>query len=303
MGNFAKKRALSSLGILILLVFILACDTSFFGRADEEAEMLKLQLTQQSLQITQAALSDNSGFSNQVQQGNQESDQNTSEQDEQDDDIPCNDSHIISETIKDGTKFQPGETFKKSWTLRNEGDCDWTTSYYLKFVEGTQMGGPSTVKVPSVIEPNEDITFILDLTAPNTAGDYTGVWQLFAADGEAMGRYWVKISVGAPPQNFAVTSVTFYAGNQPIDLICPECIDVSAEITVTAAGTVTYTWEDCEGGAENGSLTFNAPGKKQITHALCIPAAGSGFHWADLYIDEPNHQWFNSPDFEVVCNP
>jgi len=313
--------------VIVLVFFLfavaLACGLSFdegSKGADAETEELRLQLTRQSLQMTQSAMSASqsqgqTGAGGQVQQSSsssssedqtkQQSSSSSSSKDD-DDDTPCNDSHILWETVKDGTDFDPGETFEKTWTLENQGDCDWTTDYELRFIEGTRMGGTSTIKVPSVIEPGEEITFKVNLTAPDDPGTYTGVWQLFADDGEAMGRYWVQITVGgggpAPGGPFAVTSVALSTAATPIDLVCPGNVTISAQIFASGPGTVTYKWEDCEGGTQSGSVTFDAAGSKTVTHSVPITFSDPG-HWARIYIDNPNHQWFGPKQFEVICNP
>ena len=195
-----KKNRFLVLSILIAaLITTISCAISFNQNNDEEMERLEIELTLQAIRNAGAQSNQNQPIQQPVDNASSQSqsaDNNTQPQSaqaqevEEEDEIPCNDSHIIGETIKDGTVFEPGEHFTKSWTLRNEGDCDWTGGYALKFIEGSRMGGASSVSVPSVIEPYEDITFQVDLTAPDTAGDYTGVWQLFADDGEEMGRYW-----------------------------------------------------------------------------------------------------------------
>ena len=289
--------------MVLLLLTSLACGLSFNNDNENETEALQLQLTRQSLQMTQAADSGSQNQGSTAPQGDSPAPAEK-EEEEEDDGIPCNDSHIIGETIKDGTVFKPGEAFEKTWTLRNEGDCDWTTSYNLKFIEGSRMGGASSIKVPSVIEPNEDITFKVNLTAPDTDGDYTGVWQLFAADGEEMGRYWVKITVGEkapPPDSFAVTGVLLIVPASPFESICPEILPVAAEITVNAAGTVTYKWGGSYGDGKTGTLTFDAPGKKTVNYNTDLVMSQNDY-WVGLYIDEPNHQWFLR-EFEVICNP
>ncbi|MDK2981136.1 MAG: hypothetical protein PWQ55_1483 [Chloroflexota bacterium] len=85
---------------------------------------------------------------------------------------------FISETIPDGTNFSTGESFTKTWTLRNDGYCDWNDEYHLVFKSGTQMDGPDDYVFGIEIDPGEEITLSLDLTAPSTAGTYTGYWQL-----------------------------------------------------------------------------------------------------------------------------
>ena len=127
-----------------------------------------------------------------------------------------------------------------------------------------------------------------------------------AADGEKMGKYWVVIKVGggapAPAGGpFAVTSVNFSTPPSPIDLVCPGNVTVTAAIKTNTAGNVTYKWEDCEGNTESGSLSFASAETKSVSHTFSIGFTAT--HWASLYIDAPNHQWFGPKNFDVICNP
>jgi len=292
----SKITKLRFILLVFLLLTTLACGVYLNEEEDaDETEALKLQLTVQAVQIEQSsgtnnqdnntppqAIQSNSESINQQQSNSQVAETS----DDEDDETPCNDSHIIGETISDGTVFSPGDTFKKSWTLRNEGDCDWNTSYKFKFIEGDRMGGESSINLPSVIEPYEDITLIVNLTAPTTAGNYTGVWQLFSDDDEELGRYWVKITVGvvAPPATtFSVSSANLYftkiAG---ADNIC-------ADITASSAGEVTYKFVDNTNAEKPGAVFFNAAGTKTVCEPT--PSLASGMS-ARIYIDNPNHQWF-----------
>ncbi len=308
----------------IMLLTLLACRISFGGsedKADTETENLKLQLTVQALQMTQAASANNQAQSAPAQpqapqvpaqpqpkpqtQKDADDDEDTDddEDDEEEDETPCNSSKYVSETIKDGTVFDAGEDFEKSWTLRNAGDCDWNEDYEFVFEEGDRMGGEKSIKVNTVIEPNETITFKVHLTAPDDPGDYTGVWRLKSDDGEKLGKYWVKINVGgAPAGPFAVTSVSFSTAAQPIHIDCPGNVKVTAKITTNGPGKVTYEWNDCEGGSSSGSVTFDSAGTKSVSHNINIGWSDAG-HWAGLNINEPNHQDFGYKVVDVVCNP
>jgi len=302
-----KKHAF--IFITILLLITIACEVSFGDNGPSEDD-INTELTRTSLQQTQTALAQPPAPQPEQQPVADDDDQASPQDNDDDDDDADEDSCYFSrwtgdETIPDGTVLNPGESFVKTWKLRNAGTCDWSTDTRIVFEEGDKLDGPTSIKIDRVVRPGDTYVVEVPMKAPSSDGNYTGVWRFTAADGTKMGKYWVKITVGNPPPSalFAVSGVSFYAGNQPIDLVCPECFDVSAEITVTAAGQVTYTWNDSEGGVESGSITFDAPGKKQIIHSLCVPFNGTGLQSADLYIDNPNHQWFNSPDFDVVCNP
>jgi hypothetical protein len=298
-----EKYLLSFLVILALLILSLACGISISGpeaNLDENGklEALQLQLTVQALQMTQVASVQNQPLPPQQQQqqqpaqvvqqhppaDNQNPPAETGPTPTVDNGIPCNSSKFVNETIPDFTFFQPGVAFSKTWTLRNGGDCDWDNSYKFEYEEGDRMNGESVIPVTTVIEPGETITFKVNLKAPNAAGDYVGVWRLKAGDGELLGKYWVKITVGAPPAAFAVTGV---------QLILDEANSkVIAKITSSAAGTVTYKWEDNGGAGSNGSVIFDAAGTKTVSANVALGTGG----WVKIYIDTPNHQWFGPID-------
>ena len=170
----------------------------------------------------------------------------------------------------------------------------------MKFIEGSRMGGASSVSVPSVIEPYEDITFQVDLTAPDTPGDYTGVWQLFADDGEEMGRYWVKITVKNPAPAFAVTSVSTNITNQTFNGACPQAINVEVYIKVNGAGTITYQPETSDlGMAPMDTITFDKAGTDTEFYTWTIQ--NSGNFWLKVHIPDPNNQTFGPFNMVVNC--
>lgn len=123
-------------------------------------------------------------------------------------------------TVPDGTVFAPGETFTKTWKLRNVGSCTWTTDYSLVFSTGDQMGGPVSINLPASVGPREEIDLSVDLVAPATPGSYRGNWLLKNAAGDFFGigvqwntlankPFWVAINVAStsPP----VTGYDFVA--------------------------------------------------------------------------------------------
>jgi Ig-like domain-containing protein len=110
----------------------------------------------------------------------------------------CDSSVYVNDlTIPDGTVMTPGKKFTKTWTLMNNGTCTWSSSYKLAFVGGEQMGGGSTA-VPSSVPAGQQSPVSVDLTAPATAGNYTGTWQLQNAAGTFFGnQITVVIKVSA----------------------------------------------------------------------------------------------------------
>ena len=82
--------------------------------------------------------------------------------------IPCDLVGWGSETIPDGTKFDPGEAFTKTWQLINRGSCAWTSGYQVVFVNGDQMNGPDSKSVTSgTVAPGSSVQIEIDLVAPD----------------------------------------------------------------------------------------------------------------------------------------
>lgn len=129
----------------------------------------------------------------------------------------CTDSAIfISDvTIPDGTRVARGQTFTKTWRLRDMGTCPWDSSYQLVFIAGERMGAPDSIPLP-VTAPKEDADISVQLTAPSKDGVYTGIFELRDPDGKVISigldkSIWVKVIVGegapVPPSDGDTTSV------------------------------------------------------------------------------------------------
>ena len=66
---------------------------------------------------------------------------------------PCNHVVFISETVEDGTNFDPNENFTKTWRFKNAGTRTWNTNYKLLFKSGDQMGGQPVRISPTTSPP------------------------------------------------------------------------------------------------------------------------------------------------------
>jgi len=99
--------------------------------------------------------------------------------------------------------FGPGQSFTKSWRVRNSGNCAWPAGYQLAYsygnVAGAQMGG-SAISIGREVAPGATVDLSVNLVAPTTPGTYQGFWTLRGAGGVAFGQViWVGITVpGAP---------------------------------------------------------------------------------------------------------
>lgn len=93
--------------------------------------------------------------------------------------IPCNQATYTEDvTIPDGTSMNFGQTFTKTWRIKNTGSCIWTSGYSLVFDHGDQMGGPASQQLtPGTVPPGGTLDISINLTAPSSVGSYRGYWR------------------------------------------------------------------------------------------------------------------------------
>ena len=209
----------------------------------------------------------------------------------------CDKAALISETIPDNTVFGPGESFTKSWTLSNIGTCIWNTDYQMKFTSGEAMDGPAAVNLASSVAKDQQITISVDLKAPTSEGTYKGVWNLTNLEGDKFANVWVQIVVESAP--FAVTSVYTNLANQNPGA-CLFTMPYEIYITSSAAGMVTYKIKRSDTGeGPTKSMQFDAAGTKTLESDWDI--ASTGNYNLEVFIDQPNNQWFGPFNFSVTC--
>ncbi|HEY2982382.1 MAG TPA: NBR1-Ig-like domain-containing protein [Anaerolineales bacterium] len=125
----------------------------------------------------------------------------------------CDVSQFITDvTIPDGTILTPGQAFTKTWRIKNVGTCSWTPSYAVVFSSGNAMGGPATQALTGNVNPGQTVDISVNLTAPGTAGDYTGYWKLRNASGVLFAQFYVQIKVQALPPAIASVVLTNLTG-------------------------------------------------------------------------------------------
>jgi hypothetical protein len=122
--------------------------------------------------------------------------------------IPCDRASFVTagETYKDGTEVVAGQTFVKTWRLRNTGSCTWNSSYSVVFVSGDAMSAPAAVQLTSgTVAPGQEIDISITMRAPEIPKEYTGNWKLrngsgvvFGLGANASSNFWVKIKSVSP---------------------------------------------------------------------------------------------------------
>ncbi len=115
---------------------------------------------------------------------------------------PCNKVEFIKDvTIEDGTELSPGETFTKTWRVKNIGTCTWNDGYDIVFGSGDSMSGAASTPITSgTVAPNETVDMSVNLVAPDEPGEYKGTWQLRDDEDDVFttGGFWVIIEVVEP---------------------------------------------------------------------------------------------------------
>ena len=103
-------------------------------------------------------------------------------------------------SLTDGTRLAPNTKFKKTWQVRNTGDCSWPTGTALVRIAGDPLPGPQQIPV-SQTSPERDIIISVELTTPAKPGEYESSWRLQTPDGRLFGAVlFVEIIVReAPP--------------------------------------------------------------------------------------------------------
>lgn len=211
----------------------------------------------------------------------------------------CDQAQFLSETIPDGTNFNAGDTFTKTWRMKNIGNCTWN-GYALVFDNGDAMSGVSPIAIGTVA-PGQEVDLSVNLTAPASSGTYRGYWRIRNASGvliPVQGGYqsksfFVDIKVGASSGGpFAVTSVSMSVSGS-----CGN-FTITANVTANGAGNVTYKWVRSDGaidGVAHPPIVYAAAGSQAVNTQWFVGAVGS--HWMEIYIDSPNHQQFGRANF------
>lgn len=127
-------------------------------------------------------------------------------------------------TIPDNTPMTPGQTFTKTWKVKNSGSCAWDAGFKFASTGGDAMSG-ATYTLPSSVPAGSTIDLSIAMVAPNKTGAVRGNWRMSTASGQFFGdEVFVVIVIGG-----AAATGTVAATN------------TSAAVTSTATQTPTAT--------------------------------------------------------------
>jgi hypothetical protein len=110
---------------------------------------------------------------------------------------PCTNilSFLDDITVEDGATFLPNDSIDKQWLIKNDGTCDWDSSYKLKWVGGDPMNA-NTEQALYPARAGTQATLRIIFTAPANAGEYESAWQATDTNGNFFGDLvFIKIVV------------------------------------------------------------------------------------------------------------
>lgn len=114
-------------------------------------------------------------------------------------------------TVPDNTQMTPGQTFTKTWKVKNSGTCKWDAGFKFALTGGNAMGG-TTYTLPTEVAAGAVTDISVAMTAPTAAGTARGNWRMQTAGGEFFGNeIYVIIVVGGA----GATSTPGAATNTP----------------------------------------------------------------------------------------
>jgi hypothetical protein len=167
-----------------------------------------------------------------------------------------------------------GDSSTLSWNVSN------ATSVTINHGVGT-VGASGSLSV----WPATSTAFTL--TATNVAGDSNMTATVLVS--------------GVPyTPSFAVTDVTVSVDPPSFSGACPTNFYSQAVITVNGPGTVTYRWEDSDGGTEpTQSLYFSSGSSQTVSTWWLVDTSGS--YWVRLHVFTPSETISNQANFTLSC--
>jgi hypothetical protein len=87
------------------------------------------------------------------------------------------DVNTVDVNYPDNTAVAPGESFTKTWLIKNIGSCSWGEGYRMVFSYGERMSGEA-VPLEAAIAPGQEVEVSVTFTAPDLAGTYFSSWTM-----------------------------------------------------------------------------------------------------------------------------
>ncbi len=105
----------------------------------------------------------------------------------------CLNSALLSDvTIPNGAELAAGDSFTKTWLVKNTGTCDWNSNFKITYVGGDLLGSDTT-RIRLNVNPGATGEISLPMVAPNVTGQVISSWQLASDEGTLFGQVFTIV--------------------------------------------------------------------------------------------------------------
>jgi len=223
----------------------------------------------------------------------------------------CAKASLVGENPPDAVIVKPGESFWKTWTLKNTGTCIWTAAYNLVFFKGDLMGGLTSYPLKDDVAPGEQKDISIYLKAPDTEGMATGFWKLQSPWNSSFGvgpsdePFYVQVNVsGATEPAYGISKVEYNLVRDPATG-CPTNVRYTLYATVTTNGPYkfNYYWNQSDGN-ESGSksMEFTEAGSRTVSREWMIGKGDSpNPRWIEFVVTSPDAREYGKAEIQNLC--
>jgi hypothetical protein len=223
----------------------------------------------------------------------------------------CAKASLVGETPPDNVLVTPGQTFWKTWTLKNTGTCTWTAAYSLVFSSGELMGGLTSYPLNDDVAPGEQKDISIFLKAPDAEGTVTGYWKLQSPWNSTFGvgpsgdPFYVQVNVSnAPELPYGIAKVDYNLVRDPLGG-CPTNVRYTLYVTITSNGPFkfNYVWNQSDGNnTHEKSIEFTEAGSKTISREWMVGKGDSlNTRWIEFVVTSPEYTEYGKAEFENLC--
>jgi hypothetical protein len=230
---------------------------------------------------------------------------------------PCYRAEYVADvTIPDGTIVSPGNSFWKTWSIKNTGSCSWNSSYKFVFMDGDVLGGAYVYNFPGVAAPNDTVEIPIQLFAPTITGSYTGYWKIQAPDKTifGVGQYDQSLSVsivvgsGTPENNKTATVYDITAVSYTIERRCtPANTFWHIYVHLTSNGPLksTFRIQQSDGvGQNNIKLTFTTAETQSFDYGEWSQrtiTSSPNPRWVQVITNSPTYREWQKSELMYLC--
>jgi hypothetical protein len=223
----------------------------------------------------------------------------------------CAKASLVAENPPDDLLIKPGQTFWKTWTLKNTGTCTWTAAYSLVYSSGDLMGGLASYPLNDDVAPGEQKDISIYLKAPDAEGTATGFWKLQSPWNSSFGvgpsgePFYVKVNVSnaAEPQ-YGIAKVDYNLVREPA-VGCPTNVRYTLYATITTNGPFkfNYFWSQSDGNETGGkTIEFTEAGSRTISREWMVGKGDSpNTRWMEFVVTSPEYREYGKAEFENLC--